>query len=419
MSRSPKLVLAIAGLAYLIAVTQRSSLGVATLIASERFDTNAQQLATLAVFQLVVYAGMQIPVGILLDRFGAKRLLIVGALIMAIGSFTVALAPNLGTAIFGRMLVGMGDSFTFISMIRMVNGWYHGAKASSMQQNVSTVGQLGQFLSAVPFWFLLESTGWTSVSLVVVILLIAFTSDDDSNHAHVKTKTASLKIASKQLVENIKNPGIRMAFWTHFVTQPTTTSVSLLWAVPFLVTAENQSHDFAALTLTSMVIFGLLTGPIIGRICARHPEKRALIVYLVVGLTTLTWLIIISIPGQIMSPLLLVFFLLISIGGPASMIAFDFTKDIVSKDRLGSANGFANVGGFLASFVMMYLTGLVIDIVQATTSSVERYTIDAFRWGFASQLLVVAVGIVFFTLERRKHLQTSSDPGNSSNQPAV
>ena len=101
------------------------------------------------------------------------------------------------------------------------------------------------------------------------------------------------------------------------------------------------------------------------------------------------------------------------------MIAFDFTKDIVSKDRLGSANGFANVGGFLASFVMMYLTGLVIDIVQATTGSVERYTIDAFRWGFASQLLVVAVGIVFFTLERRKHLQTSSDPGNSSNQPAV
>ena len=83
-------------------------MGVATLIASERFDTNAQQLATLAVFQLVVYAGMQIPVGILLDRFGAKRLLIVGALIMATGSFTVALASNLGTAIFGRMLVGMG-----------------------------------------------------------------------------------------------------------------------------------------------------------------------------------------------------------------------------------------------------------------------------------------------------------------------
>ncbi len=361
-----------------------------------------------------------------MDRFGSKRLLIVGALIMAAGSFTVSIAPNLGTAIFGRMLVGMGDSFTFISMIRMVNGWYHGAKASRMQQNVSTVGQLGQFLSAVPFWFLLESTGWSSafatisfVSLSVVVLLIAFTSDDDSNHAHAKTKSASLKIASKQLVENIKNPGIRMAFWTHFVTQPTTTSVSLLWAVPFLVTAEKKSHDFAAFTLTSMVIFGLITGPIIGRICAKHPEKRAQVVYLVVGLTTLTWLVIVSIPGQIISPILLVCFLAISIGGPASMIAFDFTKDIVSKDRLGSANGFANVGGFLASFVMMYLTGLVIDIVQAASGSFERYTIEGFRWGFASQLLVVAIGITFFTVERRKHLRIVQNSGNSSSKPLV
>jgi len=147
--------LLVAGLAYFVAVTQRSSLGVATLIASQRFDTNAQQLATLAVFQLVVYAGMQIPVGILLDRFGAKRLLIIGALVMSLGSLTVAIAPNLGVAVIGRMLVGMGDSFTFISMIRMINGWYEGAKASRMQQNVSTVGQLGQFVSAVPFWFLL------------------------------------------------------------------------------------------------------------------------------------------------------------------------------------------------------------------------------------------------------------------------
>ena len=76
------MVLAVAGIAYFLAVTQRSSLGVATLIASERFNTNAQQLATLAVFQLVVYAAMQIPVGILLDRYGAKSLLAVGAFIM-------------------------------------------------------------------------------------------------------------------------------------------------------------------------------------------------------------------------------------------------------------------------------------------------------------------------------------------------
>jgi MFS family permease len=394
-------------------------LGVATLIASERFDTNAQELATLAVFQLVVYAGMQIPVGILLDRFGAKKLLIVGALVMATGSFTVALAPNLGVAVFGRMLVGMGDSFTFISMIRIINGWYQGAKATRMQQNVSTVGQLGQFVSAVPFWFLLEHLGWnfsftviSLVSLLVVLLLLAFTADERAEHEHLRHQAASIKIATSQLLENMRNPGIRMAFWTHFVTQPTTTSVSLLWAVPFLVSAEGQSHEFASLTLTAMVLFGLVTGPLIGLVCSKYPQKRALLVYCVVALNSLTWLLLLAIPDRANSSVLLVCFLLISIGGPASLVAFDYTKDIAPKSRLGSANGFANVGGFLASFVMMYLTGLIIDLVQQATSSTQRFTLVGFRFGFASQLLVVAIGITFFTLERRKYLRILRESGN-------
>jgi MFS family permease len=393
--------------------------GVATLIASERFDTNAQELATLAVFQLVVYAGMQIPVGILLDRFGAKKLLIIGALVMATGSFTVALAPNLGVAVFGRMLVGMGDSFTFISMIRIINGWYQGAKATRMQQNVSTVGQLGQFVSAVPFWFLLEHLGWnfsftviSLVSLLVVLLLLAFTADERAEHEHLRHQAASIKIATSQLLENMRNPGIRMAFWTHFVTQPTTTSVSLLWAVPFLVSAEGQSHEFASLTLTAMVLFGLVTGPLIGLVCSKYPQKRALLVYCVVALNSLTWLLLLAIPDRANSSVLLVCFLLISIGGPASLVAFDYTKDIAPKSRLGSANGFANVGGFLASFVMMYLTGLIIDLVQQATSSTQRFTLVGFRFGFASQLLVVAIGITFFTLERRKYLRILRESGN-------
>ena len=407
------MVLGVAAIAYFIAVSQRSSLGVATLIASERFHTNAQQLATLAVFQLVVYAAMQIPVGILLDRFGAKKLLAIGAFIMAVGQLIVAFAPSLGFAVLGRMLVGMGDSFTFISMIRMVNGWYTGKKSTKIQQYISSGGQLGQFFSAVPFWFMLENLGWTAgfaimsaVSIVTLGLVIAFTSDD-AHPGELQVQAESLKHAISQLVENIRNPGIRMSFWTHFVTQPTTTSVALLWAVPFIVTAEGQSHDFAAFTLTSMVFFGFITGPIIGSWCARKPQQRAALVYAVVAATSLTWIFIVIQPGPIPSIELYLAFLVISIGGPASMIAFDFSKDIVPKSRLGTANGFANVGGFLATFIMMYLTGLVIDLNHMANGGPERYTVESFRWGFSVQLVVVLVGITFFTIERRRFLAVS------------
>jgi MFS family permease len=389
-------------------------LGVATLTASQRFDTNAQQLATLAVFQLVVYAAMQIPVGILLDRFGAKLLLGVGAAIMALGQIIVAFAPTLEYAVLGRMLVGMGDSFTFISMIRMVNGWYTGSKASKMQQYVSTIGQTGQFFSAVPFWFMLESLGWepafsimAAASLLVLLLVIAFTANEAESSKHVQ-EIVSIKSAISQLVQNVKTPGIRMAFWTHFSTQPTTTSISLLWAVPYLVTAEGQSHEFAALTLTLMVLFGFVTGPVIAEICARAPQLRGRLVYSVVATTVAAWLVLLLVPGTASSGLLLGCFLVISIGGPASMVAFDFSKDFAPKQRLGSANGFANVGGFLATFIMMYLTGLVIDLLHDPSSGLDRYNVDSFRWGFAAQFIVIAVGLLFFTLERRKTLRVSS-----------
>jgi MFS family permease len=352
---------------------------------------------------------MQIPVGILVDRFGAKVLLAVGAGIMAVGQLTVAFAPSLDVAVVGRMLVGMGDSFTFISMIRMINGWYTGSKASKMQQYVSTIGQTGQFVSAVPFWIMLQNLGWESAfsfmaaaSLLVVLLLIAFTANEADASSGKSLAVNSLKQAWEQLVQNVRIPGIRMSFWTHFTTQPTTTSVSLLWAVPYLVTAEGQPLGFVAFILSAMVVFGFITGPIIAEVCARAPRLRARMVYGVVSLTVAAWIVLLAMPGKSPSWLLLVCFLLISIGGPASMIAFDFSKDFVPKERLGSANGFANVGGFLATFVMMYLTGLVIDLLYDPSSGVDRYNVESFRWGFAAQFLVIAVGVVFFRKEHRR-----------------
>jgi MFS family permease len=356
---------------------------------------------------------MQIPVGILVDRFGAKVLLIVGAAIMAAGQLTVAFAPSLEIAVVGRMLVGMGDSFTFISMIRMINGWYSGAKASKLQQYVSTAGQTGQFFSAVPFWFMLENLGWepafsimAAASLLVVLLLIAFTSNEAEESKKKSHAVNSVKEAWGQLVENVRIPGIRMSFWTHFTTQPTTTSVSLLWAVPYLVTAQGQKLEFVAFILTAMVVFGFVTGPIIAEVCARAPQHRTRLVYSVVWLTVLAWVVLLAMPEKSPSWLLLACFLVISIGGPASMVAFDFSKDFVPKQSLGSANGFANVGGFLATLVMMYLTGLVIDLLYDPASGINRYNLESFRWGFAAQFLVIAIGLFFFRKESRKALKT-------------
>ena len=96
------------------------------------------------------------------------------------------------------------------------------------------------------------------------------------------------------------------------------------------------------------------------------------------------------------------------------MIAFDFSKDIVPKNALGTANGFANVGGFLASFCIMYMTGFIIDTIHAQSGLAERYTVEAFRWAFAAPLLVIVLGLVFFAVERRKYLLSEQNLGNKA-----
>ena len=104
-SRRAWLVWSVGIAAYIVAVLQRTSLGVAGLEATDRFETSASVLASFIVVQLVVYAGLQVPAGLLLDRFGPRILIATGAALMALGQALLAVSPNVPLAIVGRVLV--------------------------------------------------------------------------------------------------------------------------------------------------------------------------------------------------------------------------------------------------------------------------------------------------------------------------
>jgi len=152
---------------YIVAVLQRSSLGVAGVAATDRFHVSAALLSSLAVIQLIVYAALQIPVGVMLDRVGSKLLLSIGAALMVLGQLTLALAPSIGVAIGGRVLLGAGDAMTFISVLRLLPNWFSGRRLPIVSQWVGTLGQLGQVLSAVPLTLLLGAASWTSTFLIL------------------------------------------------------------------------------------------------------------------------------------------------------------------------------------------------------------------------------------------------------------
>ncbi len=98
----------VAVVVYITAVFHRSALGVAGLQASRRFDISPAQLSFFVLLQLGVYAAMQIPTGVLVDRYGPRRLLLAAAATMAVAELVFAVAPNYPTALLARGLLGCG-----------------------------------------------------------------------------------------------------------------------------------------------------------------------------------------------------------------------------------------------------------------------------------------------------------------------
>ena len=133
--------------AYIVSVTNRSSLSAVGVDAAVRFDADASTLSMFAVIQLAVYGAMQIPVGLLLDRFGARPIITIGMALMAVGQLALAFAPDVAWAIAARMLLGAGDAAVFPSVLRVIAVWFPERQAPFMVQLTGLVGQSGQIAS--------------------------------------------------------------------------------------------------------------------------------------------------------------------------------------------------------------------------------------------------------------------------------
>src|SRR3954451_24880089 len=161
--------------AYLLAIFHRSSLAVAGLAAADRFHISAAQLSTFTMLQLLVYAGMQIPVGLLVDRFGPRTVILTGAIILTLSQIGFAEAESYGEALVARFFVGMGDAMTWICLLRLVTSWFRGRRIPFVTALSGTLGQLGAIGAAVPMTWALGRLGWTKAYLVAAAVSVAAT----------------------------------------------------------------------------------------------------------------------------------------------------------------------------------------------------------------------------------------------------
>ncbi len=402
--------------AYVLSITNRTSLSAVGVDAAHLFQADASTLSLFAVLQLAVYGLMQIPVGLLLDRFGSRPIMVTGMLLMSVGQLVMAFAPNVGVAIVARMILGAGDAAIFPGVLRLVAIWFPAQRGPLMAQLTGIVGQLGQLVALLPLPLLLHSTSWsvTFGSLaglgvlfsVLVFALIRNRPPELTEDVSVNTDTGAIRIVTSQMDLRVSlraalaHPGTRLGFWTHFTTPFAGTAFMMLWGIPFLTSGENLSIGAASLVTTVYVLCGIVFGPMIGTLSARHPTSRSLMLVLpTIGLQVVVWLAVILWPGDAPLWLLILLAIALATGGPASMVAFDHARTHNPQHRLSTATGVVNGGGFLAGLIAIFLIGLALDLQGAGTP--DTYSLDAFRWAFLTQVPLWLLGTVFIVRERR------------------
>jgi MFS family permease len=403
-SRRATLVWSVAVASYVVAVLHRTSFGVSGIAAAERFHVSAGVLAGFTTLQLLMYAGLQVPVGIALDRFGSRRLIVAGALVMAAGQLVLALTASVGLAYLGRALVGAGDAATFIPVLRLVPAWFPPRRVPVLTQLTGLVGQLGQVLSAVPLVALLHGPGWTPAFASVAALgvfvgvLVLVVVRDAPPGATRTAEPADLRRVVRDLRSAWSHPGTRLGLWTHFTTQFPGTVFALMWGYPFLLAGQGLSPAVAGALFTLFVLSGVAAGPVLGVLVERHPLRRSWLVLGIVAVNAGAWTAVLAWPGR--APLWLVTLLVLALasGGPGSMIGFDFARTFNPANRLGTATGIVNVGGFVASLVTIQVVGLVLD---ARTGGSTTYGVEDFRVAMSVQYLLWVVGVVGIVRSRR------------------
>ncbi len=397
----PWIIWATGVLAYVIAVLNRTTLGVSGLEAGDRFHAGPGVLSTFVVLQIIVYAGAQVPAGVLLDRFGSKILIICGASLMAAGQLAIAVSESLPTALAARAVVGLGDAFTFISVLRLVPHWFPSRQIPLLTQVTGITGQLGQVLSAVPFLALLGVTGWTpaylsvaAVSVLVAVLATAIVQNTPEGRLET-TQTLSVRDTLSSVRTVWMRPGTRLGFFTHMGTQFSVTAFALMWGVPYVTTAQGQSRGVAGMLLTISVVTAIVAGVVLGILTGRYPHRRSRFVLAIIGSNAAAWTVVLALPGPAPLWLLIALIVVISVGGPGSMVGFDFARTFNPGATLGTAQGMVNMGGFLVSLILMQGMGWILDATGG-------YSFDSFRLAWTLQYAIWALAVVGILVTRRK-----------------
>lgn len=259
-------------IAYAIAFLQRVSPQSVSLSFMHDFNTDAAGVAMLASSYFWGYTLMQIPAGLLVDRYGVKRVVLVSMVASSLGSAAFALAPNLLDVFAARLIVACGDALVFTALLKLVAQSFADERFGMMSGISQVSGYVGGVIATTPLAAAVSGFGWRACFLFIACIGLANLAfakvtlkPDPASHSNKTLK--SVVIAARQSLAHIANWGCAMTFASHFAV---VTTLSGVWGIPMVAHLFHISPTAAGTPLLAFMI-----GNALGSIFLGHAADRA------------------------------------------------------------------------------------------------------------------------------------------------
>ncbi len=420
-SRAPaypplRLAFAMWGLAaafYLIGFYQRVAPAVITRELMSEFTLGAAALGNLAAFYYYSYVAMQIPAGVLADRWGPRRVLSAGAAIAAAGTLLFALAPGYAAAGLGRLLIGGSVGVAFVAMLKLAGHWFAPTRFAMLSGLALACGVLGAVSAGVPLRLLVDAFGWRNVlgvsavvtGLLAVVIWLAVR-DDPAERGYASYAPAR-PARHAPILEAIRQTLATRNVWLVFLISGAVSGPTLtfggLWGVPFLSTHYGLSTSQASMITSLLLVCWAVAGPIVGAFSDRLRRRKALYALGAV-LAAAGWCAALLVPGLPL-PLLVAMLGFTGCASSAVMVGFAIAKESSPAALAGTAGGIANMGNMLGGMIMQPAVGWVLDRRWTGTlaNGVRVYDFDAYRAGFTLMLAWLAAALILLVFVRETH----------------
>ncbi|GAB4175610.1 MAG: MFS transporter [Rhodocyclaceae bacterium] len=397
---------------YLIAFYQRVAPAVITDKLMTDFSIGAAALGNLSAFYFYSYVAMQIPTGIIADRWGPRRLLTLGAGVAALGSALFAAAPDPYWANAGRLLIGGSVAVAFVSMLKLATHWFTPRQFTLASGMALLVGVIGGVVAGVPLRMLVDAFGWREVmgaSAAATALLCAGiwlrVRDDPAELGYASHFTGHHDGAARaSILRGLVQVLSYRNSWLLLITPGGIAGAMLtfagLWGVPYLRQVHGLTAREAAALTSAMLIAWAVGGPVLGTWSERIGRRKPLYVGCAV-VATLGWSTIVAAPALPL-PLLVPVLLVLGFVSGCIIIGFAFAKESVPLSLAGTASGVNNMGTMSGGMVLQPAVGWMLDRYWqgATAGGARIYDAAAYRAGFALMAAWVIVSLAAISMAR-------------------